>query len=156
MRNELRILILFIVGLYQGNAVSARSTVKEYYQETMSYIPELTDTFIVVSIDSVGNGKDKIKRGDYAIYVKNMNGALFKVCTHLDSTKKHGVEMIHVGDTCVLTITSFFRSRLHGIFAGGTMITGTKFYNSDVTISIKDNIWDIYETEDINGLYLVR
>lgn len=108
----------------------------------------------IIHIDSVMNGRDSLTNNVYIVYCKDKNNVIYKVLTHYYK-KKNKTKKIKEGEKYLLTLVSYFRKRLRRIGADYSLeIIGCDYYDNTVAIEIENDIYDLYEAKELNGLFI--
>lgn len=112
--------------------------------------------FEIVHIDSVMNGRDSLSNNVYIVYCKDKNNIVYKVLTHYCKKRsKKKQNRIKVGGKYLLTLLSYFRQGLKRIGADYSLeIIGCNYYDNTVCIEPENDIYDLYETKELNGLFI--
>jgi len=112
----------------------------------------------VTQIDSLANNGTPLANGVYVIYCKDCKGQKYKILTHYDRVKtSKKYEMLKVGKWYRLSLESIFRSDLKKIGAEYTLsIIGREYCGNNICIEIENNIYDLFEAKQINGIFVKR
>lgn len=148
------LLVFVICSMY----IHGKQQIEISHDDSLMYSMNIRgkQQFEIIHIDSIMNGKDSLSNNVYIVYCKDKNNDTYKVLTHYCKKRsKKKRNKIKEGEKYLLTLVSYFRRSLKCIGADYSLeIIGCNYYDNTVRIEPENCIFDLYETKELNGLFI--